>query len=658
MRYTFFIALFWWMALPVNAQVKMSDYTASWKKVNDLLGKKYLPESALKEVEKIYVQAKKEKNDAQQLKALVYMGKLMEENTEDAQIKYIQQLEKEIKTAKQPVRSLLHSMIGSAYWEYLQENRWNLYNRTQTAEKGKDIETWTAADLHAEITKNYLASLEDEKALQQAKLSTYEPIIIKGNKRTLRPSLYDLVAHAALDYFANNERDLQQHAASFEISDPAAFAPAPEFSKHHFKINDSGSLYAKALVLYQDLIRYHLSDKDPEALIDLDLGRLQFMHGHAVTEDKDKLYSQALSDIRTRYQTQPASAQAVFLKLSLEMSSAGNKNILPRIKKDCEEIVRQFPGSEGGLNCQRLLQELNRRELSLQMEKVNLPDQPFRALVQFKNISSLHYRIIPLTEETENFKTRNRNENYWDLLIAQKPIKEIAQPLPVLTDLRNHSAEIKMDALPAGQYILLASADKTFSLDKNPISVQYFHVSRVAYINRGNDYFVLDRETGKPLPQADVAVWTQTYDYTKRTYNAVKRATLKSNLDGYFKLPVIGKNYEPVRLDINWKGDRLFMEETEYRSYSEDRPEITDREEFEKRNRKLFLFTDRGIYRPGQTVYFKGIILTRDFITKKYRVIPGYTSRIELYDVNSETIDSVKVTASEYGTFSGSFRLP
>ena len=143
MKYTLFIALIFGMALPVNAQVKMTDYTTSWKKVTDLLEKKNLPESALKEVKNIYAQAKKEKNDAQQLKALVYIGSLMEENTEDANIKYIQQLETEIKTAKQPTRSLLHSMIGSAYWKYLQENRWNLYDRTETAEKGKDIKTWT-----------------------------------------------------------------------------------------------------------------------------------------------------------------------------------------------------------------------------------------------------------------------------------------------------------------------------------------------------------------------------------------------------------------------------------------------------------------------------------------------------------------------------------
>ena len=250
------------------------------------------------------------------------------------------------------------------------------------------------------------------------------------------------------------------------------------------------------------------------------------------------------------------------------------------------------------------------------------------------------------------------NNKYWSFLKDQKFLKEFKQILPQTADLRNHTAEIKIDALAPGRYVLLASGDQSFSINKNPLSAQYFYVSQIAYINKGNDYFVLNRESGKPLQQADVAVWTQTYDYTLRKYQVIKRANLKADLDGYFKLPVIDKNNEPVRLEINIKGDRLFLDDTEYRTYSENKTETTDREEYEKDQRKLFLFTDRSIYRPGQTVYFKGIIITRDFTTKKFKVVPGFTSKIELFNANSETIDSLDVKAGEFGTFSGSFKLP
>ncbi|MGL6266672.1 MAG: alpha-2-macroglobulin family protein, partial [Chitinophagaceae bacterium] len=516
-KHTFLSSLFCWLAFAINAQVKMNDYTESWKKVSNLMEKKFLPESALKEVQSIYAQAKKEKNDVQQIKALVYMGQLMETTQEDARLKYIQLLDQEIKIVKQPALSLLYSMRASAYWGYLQEHRWELYQRTQIQRKGSDIKTWTAIDLHAEITKNYLASLNDKKALELAKLNSFEPIIIKGNQRNLRPSLYDLTAHAALTYFTNNERDLQKYAASFEITDPEAFSAAEQFAKHKFIIADSSYLYAQALLLYQDLTRFHLSDKNPEALIDLELSRLQFFYEHSVVDNKNDLYLKSLRNIQNRYKTDPASAQAAFLKASKEleiyradehnMGKASSRDALPKIKKDCEQVLLQFPESEGGLNCKRLLQQLDNKELSLEMEKVNLPNQPMRCLVGFKNISTFFYRIIPLTETIEASLTDRWNNKYWRFLKDQKYTKEFKQELPLTDDLQNHTAEIKIDGLAPGRYILLASGDQNFSDSKNSLSAQYFYVSQIAYINRGNDYFVLNRESGKPLQQADVAVW-------------------------------------------------------------------------------------------------------------------------------------------------------
>ena len=52
--------------------------------------------------------------------------------------------------------------------------------------------------------------------------------------RYLRPTLYDLLAHRALDYFKSDERDITRPAYAFEIKEKEAFAPANEFVKHKF----------------------------------------------------------------------------------------------------------------------------------------------------------------------------------------------------------------------------------------------------------------------------------------------------------------------------------------------------------------------------------------------------------------------------------------
>ena len=55
------------------------------------------------------------------------------------------------------------------------------------------------------------------------------PIIVKGNTRNIRPTLYDLLAHRAIEYFNNDERDIKKPAYAFEIDQASAFDPAADF---------------------------------------------------------------------------------------------------------------------------------------------------------------------------------------------------------------------------------------------------------------------------------------------------------------------------------------------------------------------------------------------------------------------------------------------
>src|SRR5262245_26235863 len=114
-----------------HSQSPVKKYDAAWKKVEDLV-KKRLPQSALTEVKKIYTLAKKEKQDAQVIKSLVYMAGLQNENRENNEVFSIKEMEKEIAGSKEPVSSILNSLLAEMYWNYYQQNRWSMYNRTKT----------------------------------------------------------------------------------------------------------------------------------------------------------------------------------------------------------------------------------------------------------------------------------------------------------------------------------------------------------------------------------------------------------------------------------------------------------------------------------------------------------------------------------------------
>jgi hypothetical protein len=237
-----------------NSQAPVKNYEKEWKKADDFVNKG-LPKSALTEARKIYDLAKKENQNAQVIKALIYITGLQNENREENEILSIEEIEKEITVSKEPVVSLLKSLLAGMYWNYYQQNRWKLYNRTKTEKfDKKDLATWDAEDFHKKISELYLQSIKEEKLLQQTRLAPYDAIIIKGNVRHLRPTLFDLIAHRALNYFENDERDIKKPAYAFEINQASAYDPAADFITRKFVTKDSLSLEHKALQIYQKLM--------------------------------------------------------------------------------------------------------------------------------------------------------------------------------------------------------------------------------------------------------------------------------------------------------------------------------------------------------------------------------------------------------------------
>src|SRR5579862_3668576 len=274
-----------------------------------------MTQSALLEVNNVYVYAKKTDNSAQLIKALLYKMNLQEQKWEDAAKINIDDLHKEIRSANEPVKSILESILAEIYWHYFQQNRWNLYDRTKTVNFTKeDIATWSIDDFHKKITELYLASVHNEYVLTQTKLERFDPIIVKGNARYLRPTLFDLLAHRALEYFKNDESDFTRPAYMFEIDHAEVFANKSVFAQYHFTSPDSSSCHFIALKLFQQLILFHLKDEKPDALIDADIERIQFASQYAVLENKDELYSTALENITVQYGNESAAAQAWYLQ--------------------------------------------------------------------------------------------------------------------------------------------------------------------------------------------------------------------------------------------------------------------------------------------------------------------------------------------------------
>ncbi len=647
------------LSTTLMAQTK-NDYADNWKKV-EAFEKKGLTKSALQEVIAIYQLAIKANNDAQQIKSCMYQIKyrnLVEEDSRENNIFFVDTL---IKKAKAPAKNILQSMQAEMIWEYLRNNRYKFYNRTKLAEeKSKDIGTWSLAKLHATIAGLYKASLVDDNRLKETKLDGFDPIIVKGeNTRQLRPTLFDFLAHRALGYFMNDERDLSKPAYSFTIGDPKAFAPVKEFVQTVFKTADTASLHHKAVVLLQQVLKFHLADANSDALLDADLIRLNFMNQYAVNENKASLYEAALKNIEAGYPGNPGIAQAMYLRAGIYL--AKGQDYQPNIKTDhqyeikrakeiCDEAIKKFPKSEGAANCSNLLNQILQPSLNLETEQVNVPNQPFRTLVKYKNARTVYFRVIKTSREGIKKMDRRNYDKLWEETVALTPTKSWSVSMPDLLDYQDHSVEIKVDALPNGMYFILASLDVNFSLQKNILARQLIHVSNISYVhNSNNEYNVLHRENGQPLPNTNVQVWETKYNYNNNQNEAIKAESYTTDKNGYFKLKET-KEYRSFALQLIQKNDELFMDENNYsntyNSYLQEPKPVT------------FLFTDRSIYRPGQTVYFKGIVLKKGTQPAETSIMPGYKSTVILKDANGQKISELKMLTNGYGSYHSSFKLP
>ncbi|MCP4135596.1 MAG: hypothetical protein GY754_31800, partial [bacterium] len=232
--------------------------------------------------------------------------------------------------------------------------------------------------------------------------------------------------------------------------------------------------------------------------------------------------------------------------------------------------------------------------------------------------------------------------------------KEIID-LPGEKDFQENYTEIKTGSLVPGKYMILASNSPDFNFDKNIVSYSQMEVSRISYMSRkrGNDlleFYVMDRSTGQPLRNVRAQLMYRKYSNTWGKYYDKKGKVFKTNKHGYFKISQKSKVENYFHIEFRKGKDVLYTEN----SFSLYRPY----QRYRKYVRTVF-FVDRGIYRPGQTVYFKGIKLRTD--TKdgeKNKILKNYGATITLYDRNRQKVATLKRRTNEYGTFSGSFTLP
>lgn len=635
------------------------DYKDLWNKV-DSLQKLGLYKSANEVVAVIFESAQKEENAPQSVKALIHKMKFNSYMEDDDFVLALNELDQLSSQSTFPLKQIVHSIAAEAYWGYYQQNRWRFYNRTQTVDfENQDIRTWDLAKISNHVNMHYMSSLSNKDSLQRTHIADFKTILVSFDEsEKQRPTLYDFLAHRSLDFFENTESSLVRPEDKFVVNGTSYFGTAKEFLSTSTSSTDSLSNALYATKVFKDLTQFHLKDKNPAALIDLELRRLTFSRSMSQEEKKDTLYLIALNKLAKTYSNVPAYSEIRFDCAVYYNEKGGNYNAttgenrwdIKKATEICEEAISRFPKSLGANQCKSLIVSINSKNLSFKTEVAYSPGTVGKMLIDYKNLDTVHFKMVKVPW---NY-FYNQNLYGTDLMedLLKKPVVESwTKVLQNPGDFQSHSTEIKIPAKDFGQYVILASPDKTFKLDMNAIAYGSYWVTNLSYNFRKNedesiDVFVADRETGEPLKGVKGTVYTQKYSYTSRKNELHKEEGYTTDEFGMFTISS-KTDYRYMYLDLVTgkdqcnNGSQLYQ----YKPYQKTKSYTT-----------THFFTDRSIYRPGQTIYFKGVRIHHD--GDAHNLETGKQSTVMLYDVNNQKVSEVSLTTNEYGTFSGSFTAP
>ncbi len=642
----------------LNAQ---SNYKSNWEKVQKF-DNEALPKSALAEVENIYRKAKIDNNAAQIIKCVLYKSKYALILEEDAQLKIINDIKAEIAKAKAPEKNMLESILANLYWQYFQQNRYQFYNRTNTAKKvdAEDFRTWDLHTIFEEIDTHHQHALQDALILQNADLSQFDEVLhVQKGAKKFRPTVYDFIANKALDFYKTGESNLAQPAYKFEITKADFLGDNKTFLKADFSSKDTKSQKLQALKIYKNLTYFHVKDKDKTALVDLTLGRLDFVRQNARITDKETVYLETLKKLQKEY-SKSSIVTEIDYRIAIYYQQEANKYAAKKDKtyqfklRDaiavCDAAIAKYPESNGAKKCQNLKAQIALPNVNIKNERYVEVNKESRLLVSYKNTTKLYFKVYKITPHFE--EEIDKIYEYQKKLTRIKQLQKVADfsnTLKTENDYQLHTTEIIFPKLKQGEYLILASSDMNFN-DKNDYAYSFIQATDIALVEENADrsyrYQIVNRFTGKPLQGANVHI----KNYKVNNYNKAIDKTLVTDANGYVAL-TSNYHHNLVEITVNYKDSKGV-----FRYFKINKKDFRNKDSHNFKNNSIFVFTDRSIYRPSQTVYFKGIAI--EMRENKSVVIPDRSVLVTLKDVNQQDVKTLELKTNEFGSFSGEFILP
>ena len=593
--------------MSVFAPMQAQTYDNLWKEL-EVLERKDLPKSVISEAMKIYDKAKAEQNVPQMMKAYLTAMQYRSLLTPDSLKVDMNGLEQwASQTGSMEDKAILYSILGEM---------------TMPADVKKGL--------------GYLqASLKDKDRLLLIPVEKLRPMVRVGeaSKRYFRDNLYNLLARRAIQIM-QQYRWQAAAKANQTNSLPADMTDMDQFVTYQFVPVSDCDLTAAVMQTYQSLLKAYDTETEREGWLLTGVDALNYLYRNFSGNFSNDVCQQ---ELRKWIHTYPAVKTVPEAYLALAQFLQYQNNQVERLRI-VREGIAGYPRYEGINQLKNIEKEILNASLSLEIATA-YPGEQQSVKVNYKNLTGITLQLYKVNLPVTSAVLQNRTTHFESKYARLQ--REEHFSLKPTTDYLNVDTTLTIQAPQAGIYFLKAVPDgKKGVSDGTLMNVTALKTIYRPLPDGTLELVVVDAVSGQPVSEAEVTIYTEKGGgYSpQQTYQADKQGTLKLdflNSNKYwYNAHTAADNAMPI-LNL-WKNDYYYKES--------------------KRKEVLQLFTDRSIYRPGQTVYVSG--LAYEMEKDSTRVLADKKYTVSLYDANNNETGKVEVRTNGFGSFSGQFVLP
>lgn len=599
-----------------NPQNQQSAQIVNWETIDKLL-EQDLPESALKELDKYKNLLSKSDHLQERIKAELYAQRIRMDKNPEETTNILKDLEVfTYALDKSAEQQLMFCTLAELYLTHYQHNSYNIDKRTQIlSEIPDDINIWTKNHYEQKVNILLNEALKDKALVQNTALESLKSLLFLYNEEMIStPSLYDYLLRKKIEIYTSFDDDAI--------------------------INQT----------YTELIEFRKSQHDNVLLVLAELDYLDFQ------EDNSIVILEKLDSLEKIYGDNEAIIEIYSKKANYYL----HNNDIPKYKElayeYCMKGIKEYPDYKRINLLHNLKNNIESKLLILNGKTQVKPFSQLELTIDSKNIDELSLEIYRLNISPTDFflYELNKRINPKDEILDKELIEQ--QTIQVKTEAKFETTTTKFNLTTSDYGIYecrirdIKDEDKKEN-DANQTAIFHFVTTDMTYIKKDisdteTTYYVVDRITGKRMKNVELDLYEYKFNINK--YELKHINTAKTDSKG--KLTISrNKPYSEVVIHLKNKKDINFLGSTYTSFYSTNR-------NAERTQENISMFTDRSIYRPGQTLYYKAIAYSLS--KEKQEVNPNKKITIDLIDANGKTIQSKELISNEFGSVSGEFILP